>query len=118
MHLLACAQVQLRLSELVANIEPRLRILEFANVRSLACAQVYLSLSELIANGGSLERATAGAAAAIDSLSGEAAKAVKQLRKSLTAVVRKSSNSATKAQPSDAIAALSDNRQAPILRAR
>ena len=85
---------------------------------SLARVQVYLSLSERSATGGCLERATAGAAAAIDSLSGEAAKAVKQLRKSLTAVVKKSGNSATKAQPSDAIAALGENRHAPTPRAR
>jgi hypothetical protein len=33
--------------------------------------QVYLAFSELIRNGGKLERATAGAEAAIDSLSSE-----------------------------------------------
>ncbi len=62
------------------------------------CAQVYLAFSELIANGGKLRQATAGAEAAIDSLSSEAARTVKQLKKSFTAslTLRKSAGSITK----------------------
>ena len=59
---------------------------------------MYLAFSELIANGGKRQRATAGAEAAIDSLSSEAARTVKQLKKSFTASLslRKSAGSITK----------------------
>jgi hypothetical protein len=46
--------------------------------------QVYLAIAALLANGGQLKSGAAVAEAAVDSISSEATKAMKQLRKSVT----------------------------------
>ena len=79
------------------------------------CAKVYLAFAELIANGGKLQRATAGAEASIDSLSSEAARTVKQLKKSFTASlsIRKSASSLTKQVQPDAASTMGGGRCLP-----
>lgn len=49
-----------------------------------AIMQVYLAVAALLANGGQLKPAAAVAEAAVDSISSEATKAMKQMRRSVT----------------------------------
>ena len=50
----------------------------------IALLQVYLAIAALLANGGQLKSGAAVAEAAVDSISSEATKAMKQIRKSVT----------------------------------